>query len=162
MKVLDKLKTDNYAIIDSTVKVENQIEKEKPYILQYKLTNSPELVNGKIYISPFLKETLSENPLKQNQRTYPIDMIYPVRRLFSSTISVPDGYKIEYMPATKKIDNQLFSLNYSTFFNGKQLAVYFDYCFKNSIYQPADYSKIQSYFNEIVKMGDERIVLTRE
>jgi transglutaminase-like putative cysteine protease len=161
-KVLKKLKNDNYAIIDSTVKVENQIEKEKPYILKYKLTNRPEVVNDKLYISPFLKETLSENPLKQNQRTYPIDMTYPVRRLYSSTISVPDGYKIEYMPATKKIDNQLFSLNYSTFYNGKQLVVYFDYCFKCSIYQPADYSKIQSYFNEIVKMGDEKIVLSRE
>lgn len=156
-----RLETTEYLIIDTTIVVQNQINKEKPYILTYDQTSKPEFVNEKIYLSPFLNETISDNPLKQKERTYPIDMTYPKQRIFNSTILIPEGYKVDYIPSEQKINNQLFELTYLARSEDNQIIISFDYYFKKSVYSATDYSKIKFYFNEIVKRGNEKIVLAR-
>ncbi len=151
-----------FDIIDSTITVYNQSNKGKPYFLTYQQTSKPEIVNDKIYLSPFLNEPISNNPLKQNERTYPIDMTYPKRRLFSSSIEIPQGYQVEYLPADHKLNNKLFELTYSTRIVDNRIVVSYDYYFKNSIYDSKDFSKVKFYFNEIVKKGNEKIVLTKK
>lgn len=154
-----RLETKEFFILDTTIVVQNQLNKEKPYVLTYNQTSKPELVNEKIYLSPFLNEIISDNPLKQKERTYPIDMTYPKQRIFHSTIIIPKGYKVDYMPSEQKINNQLFELTYSTILEDNQISISFDYYFKKPVYSATDYSKIKFYFNEIVKKGNEKIVL---
>lgn len=156
-----RLETTDYFIIDTSITVHNQLNKEKPYILTFKQTSKPEIVNEKIYLSPFLNEIISDNPLKQKERTYPIDMTYPKKRVFNSTILIPIGYKVEYIPSDQKINNQLFEFTYSTNSDDNKIIISFDYYFKKSIYSPTDYSNIKFYFNEIVKKGNEKIVLSK-
>lgn len=156
-----KLESTDYIIIDTTIVVQNQLNKEEPYVLKYNQMSKPEIVNEKIYLSPFLNETVTDNPFKQKERTYPIDMLYPKRRIYNSTIVVPDGYKVEYIPSENKINNQLFELNYSTSIADNQISISFNYYFKMSVYSPDDYSKIKFYFDEIVKKGNEKIVLAK-
>ena len=159
--IKNKLEPLGYSLIDTSIHVQNQIIKEKPYTLEYKLTAPIEIVNEKIYVSPFLNETTSDNPLKQNQRTYPVDMIYPKKRIFTSTIKIPDGYKIDYLPRPGNINNKLFELLYSATTNGNIVNLTFAYSFHKSVYEPTDYSKIKYYFNEIVKKGTEKIVFSK-
>jgi len=160
--VKKRLETTDYFIIDSTIEVQNQLNKEKPYILTYKQTSKPEIVNEKIYLSPFLNETISDNPLKQKERTFPIDMTYPKQRIFNATILIPEGYKVDYIPSEQKINNQLFELTYSASSDDNQIIISFDYYFKKYVYSSNDYSKIKFYFNEIVKKGNEKIVLSKK
>ncbi len=155
------LSTNNYSLADSTIQVQNYLDRTKPFKLRYGFTTKPEVVNDKIYISPFLQETLTDNPLKQKERKYPIDMVYPKKRIFISTLSIPDGYVVEFKPEDFKINNDLFDLNYAISTNKDNLQVTFAYYFKKPIYQSDDYSKIKYYFNEIVKKGNEKIVLTK-
>jgi len=157
-----RLETTEYFIIDTTIVVQNQLNKEKPYILTYKQTSKPEIVNEKIYLSPFLDEIISDNPLKQKERTYPIDMTYPKKRIFNSTILIPEGMKVDFMPSVQKINNELFELAYSANVDENQITISFDYYFKKSVYSSNDYSKIKFYFNEIVKKGNEKIVFSKK
>lgn len=159
--IINKLESTEYSIIDTTIVVKNQLNKDLPYILTYSQTSKPEIVNTKIYLSPFLNETISDNPLKQKERTYPIDMIYPKQRVFNSTILIPEGYKIEYTPAEKKINNQLFELTYSVSLEDNYINILFDYYFKKSVYSETDYSNIKFFYNEIVNKGNEKLVLTK-
>lgn len=156
-----KLETKGYLIIDSTIMVQNQYIKDKPYILSYNQTSKPEIVNEKIYVSPFLNETFSDNPLKQKERTYPIDLIYPQKRIYNSSVLIPEGYKVDYLPSEQMIDNQLFELTYSINSDENQINITFVYYLKESVYPATEYSKIKSYFNEIVKKGIEKIVFTK-
>lgn len=159
--VRKSLSEGSYSVIDSTIRIQNHHERSKPYRLGYRITSKPEMINNKIYISPFLQETISDNPLKQKERKYPVDMVYPVKRIYSSTVSLPEGYQAEYIPEDLKIDSDLFDLNYSVKTLGDDLQITLDYCFKQSIYQPRDYSKLKQYFSEIVKKGNEKIVLVK-
>lgn len=157
-----KLDSKDFTIIDSTISVQNQHDKNKPYVLSYTTLSQTSIINDKIYLSPFLGESLSENPLKQPTRTYPIDMVYPTKRSFKTSINIPEGYQVYFIPEEFKISNQSFDFNYSVKNEQTQLVVSFDYYFKKSVYPDTDYSKIKYYFKEIVKKGNEKIVLSKK
>jgi hypothetical protein len=156
-----RLETTAYFIIDTSIAVHNQLNKEKPYVLTFKQTSKQEIINDKIYLSPFLNEIISDNPLKQKERTYPIDMTYPIKRVFNSTILIPKGYKVDFIPSEQKINNQLFELTYSANSDDNKIIISFDYYFKKPVYFATDYSNIKFFFNEIVKKGSEKIVLSK-
>lgn len=159
--IKERLETTDCFIIDTTIITQNQLNKEQPYILKYRQTSNPEIVNGKIYLSPFLNKTISDCPLKQKERTYPVDMTFPKKRTFNSTILIPEDYKVDYIPSEQKIDNQLFELTYSINSDNNKIFISFDYYFKKSVYSADDYSKIKFYFREITKKGNEKIVLSK-
>lgn len=160
--VKQKISTNNYNINDSSILIQNYLDKTKPYRLKYSFTTEPEVINDKIYISPFLQESITDNPLKHKERKYPIDMIYPKKRMYNSTLSIPEGYVVDFLPEDFQIKNDLFELNYTIKKYGDNLQVNFDYYFKNHIYQSDDYSKVKYYFNEIVKKSNEKILLTKQ
>ncbi len=129
-------------------------------IIRIKQSGRPEKINNKIYINPFLNQTISENPLKKKVRTYNIDMLYPTVLNYSASIIVPDGYTLDYVPEDLSYDNKDIQLHYQTEQNGQKLNVSFQYSFKKSVYSPEFYSKLKFYFNEIVKKGTDKIVLS--
>ncbi len=153
----------SYNPADSAISVDDNATKDKKYILHFQTVNDPEKINGKIYISPFLNEVISENPLKQQTRTYPIDLIYPVKRNYFVEIEIPKGYKVDYLPESLKINNDQFQLFYSvgTDETGKIL-LSFNFYFKKPVYEADQYTKIKYYFNEVVNKGSEKIVLVKE
>ncbi len=160
--VKNKLDTKYHLLIDSTISIQNQLNKEEPYILSYKLTGKPEIVGEKMYLSPFLNEPISDNPLKQKKRTYPIDMTYQKKRSFHSTILIPEDYQVDFLPSEKKTNNKFFELTYSAKNDGDKIIISFDYYFKKSVYSPKDYSIIKFYYKEIVNKGNEKIVLSKK
>ena len=110
---------------------------------------------------PFLNEIISKNPLIQEKRTYPIDFVYPQKRIYNTIIEIPEGYKAYYLPKPQKISNDLFELIYKSTQEDNQIKIIFYYYFKKPIYKETDYSSIKFYFNEIVKKGYEKVVLSK-
>lgn len=158
----EKITNAFYSVIDSTIQVQNQIDKAMPYRLKYSVASKPELINDKIYIAPFLQESITDNPLKQKERKYPIDMVYPRQRIFNSVVKNPEGYQVDFLPKELKINNSLFELNYQAKEYNDRVQITFDYYFKQSIYQPADYARIKYYYNEIIKKANEKIVFIKK
>jgi hypothetical protein len=158
-KVAARADQDVYKVNDSSIEVNNLSEIEKPYIMKFNSTYKTEKISDKIYLSPFLDEPITENPLKQYSRTYPIDMTYPVKRSFNSVITIPEGYKVEFVPENYKILNDLFELNYNVRNEGKTISISFNYTFRKSVYAATDYTNIKFYFKDIIRKGNEKIVL---
>lgn len=157
--VHEKLESSGFEIIDSTIIFKNQQEKELPFMLSYSQSGKSEVINNNIYLTPMLNTVIKDNPLKQKERTYPVDLIYPVSNTFTSTITIPQGYKVVSTPSPLRISNQLFDLNYQVQEGEDSISITFSYYFKKAVYNAADYSKIQHYFGEIVKKGNERLIL---
>jgi hypothetical protein len=161
-KIQKKLIENNYQVEDSNIVIKNQNIYPSPYFMSLKFNSTPESINDKIYVSPFLNEVIKDNPLKQNERSYPIDMVYPEYRSYVSTIKIPTGYKIDYLPANLKINNEQFELEYSTTDNDDVIVFWFSYFFKKSEYPADEYLKLKYYFNEIVNKGAEKLVLKKD
>jgi transglutaminase-like putative cysteine protease len=160
-KIAERENTNGYVIDESTISVLNQYDKEQPYVMNYNSAYKTEMINKKIYISPFCNEPITENPLKQSSRTYPIDMSYPVKRTYNSTITIPEGYKVDFVPENSKILNDNFELNYNVTQNGNQINIMFDYTFKKPIYDAKEYINLKYYFKDIIKKGNEKVVFVQ-
>ena len=158
-KILTRVNDNIFSVDESSIVVVNHEKKEMPYIMSFRSTYKTESVNNKIYLSPFLDEAITENPLKQYSRTYPIDLTYPLKRSYKSVIKIPEGYKVEFVPEKENLSNQLFELNYNVVYDDKTIDVTFNYTFKKSNYSPADYSNLKFFFSDIVKKGNDKLVL---
>lgn len=150
-----------YSLVDTSIVVKNQTSIKEPYTLIYSITDQPEKVNDKLYVSPFLHEVITENPLKQPSRDYPVDMVYPKKTSYFSEINIPDGFKIDFIPVNDKIKNDQFELEYSTNVSDKKIIVSLVYYFKIPVYEATEYNKLKFYFNEIINKGSEKIVFVK-
>ena len=159
---IEKLEDKGYSVIDSTVEFKNYHNLEKPILIKYQLEESNDIINNKLYLSPFFEDIISDNPLKQNKRTYPIDFVYSYKKTFSSKILIPDNYVVDYLPKERNIDNSLFLLNYTVSNDNESINISLSYQFKKAIYSGEEYARIKYYFNEIVKLGSEIVVLQKE
>jgi hypothetical protein len=160
-KIVEREGQSNFKLDEQSVNILNPGDREKKYNFSFTSNFKADKIANKIYIAPFLDEPLTENPLKQSSRTYPIDMTYPVKRTFTSAFNIPDGYKIDFIPEEAKILNDAFELNYIVKNVDKLITVTFNYTFFKAVYPAKEYMNIKYYFNEIIKKGNQKIVLVQ-
>ena len=158
-ELLNSLSKKNYQVEDSSLTVKNETDRRKPFIYDCNVGYKPEVINDKIYISPFLNESYTESPLKQKVRTYPVDLTYPVKRTYLSEITIPEGYKVEFLPEKSTFNDELFNLEYNIWQDESKVSVCLSYTFNQSVYQPEAYNRVKTMFDRIVKKGNEKIVL---
>jgi hypothetical protein len=138
----------------------NQIE--NPFEIDFDKKTVLERLEDKIIISPFGNFTLSENPLKQNARSYPVDMIYKKIYAFETSIDVPKGYKLLSKPESIKINDDMVRIIFSTTeVNNETIKVIGLYEFKKDEYQAVEYLYLKDYFNKIVDKFNEKLVLVK-
>lgn len=152
----------NYQVEDSNVVIKNYSDISNPYIIYAKFNYQPDKINNKIYVAPFLNEVIKNNPLKQNERFYPIDLIYPEYRSYTSTIKIPHGYKVNSLPTNQKIKNENFALDFITTVNDESVNISLSYVFTKSEYPSDEYLNLKFYFNEIINRGSEKVVFIKE
>jgi hypothetical protein len=158
-KILEKISEKDYNIIENSLSIKNPLKPEYPYIIKYSLKNNPEVINNKIYISPFLAEIIDDNPLKQETRKHHLDLVHSIKKNYESKIVVPDGYEIDFIPKNEKIDNVLFSLKYNTEQKGNKILVSLFYHFKKPVYAADEYNYVKYCFKKIIEKGNKKIVL---
>lgn len=156
------LESDSYELIDSTVSMQNQNKRAKPFGLSYSFCTQPLTMGGKMYIAPFFNEIGNENMFRENKRTFPIDLIYPDKMEYTSILTIPSGYKIGYLPKPLNSNNDLYELNYGVKQKGNKLTITLEYYFKKAIYPASDYFRLKSFFAQVVKKGNEKIVLSKK
>lgn len=146
-----------------TINVRNYKDVNQPFDLKVKIEAPLERIGNKIYIAPFFEEPVSENPLKQKTRSYPIDMTYAKTKFFTSQIQIPEGYEVEYIPKDLILEGTLVKIEYRvTSIDDENLMVAGYYKFNKAIYDAEDYLNLKYYFGQIVKKFNERIVLVAE
>lgn len=150
--------------IDNLI-VQNKLEKALPITetFDFQRNIAAEKIGGKIYFSPLLFLSKTINPFKQEKREYPIDMGYPVRENITANITLPEGYKIETMPANYAIalHDGLGSFKFLAIDNQISIQISASIDINSAIYDAADYEDLQIFFAEIIKKETEKVVLVR-
>lgn len=161
-KVLKHLSNENDEVIDSTITIKNMENAKNPYEIQYTATNKLSKSEKDIYIQPFLREVINENPFKLSNRTYPIDMMYPQCRDYISYIEIPKNYSVKYLPANKFVKNTFFELNYNSQTIDGELVISFSYKLHKQVYSADDYTLLKSFFKDIITIANDKIVIQRD
>jgi len=165
-KSLKDLKTDllgNNVLSTDILTANNLNQVENPFELTYNKKNAAETIDNKIIITPFCNTVITENPLKQSTRNYPVDFIYRKANKFQSIISIPKGYKLLKMPDEMIVNNKVVKIVYSASKDDDNtIKVIGWYEFKKEIFESSDYADLKDYFGRIVSKFNEKLILVKE
>ena len=161
-KINDLLLGADDEIDDESIKITNLDNIEEDLILEFTSKRDEEFTADKIFFSPFFDEIMDEYPLKQKTRKYPIDLVYPKKRSYKTIMTIPEGYKVDYvLKDYKNIDNDYFSLTYAVKETEGKISIELSYYFKKYIYPATAYGRIKYYYKEVVKLGAEKVVFVK-
>ncbi|MFD2542386.1 DUF3858 domain-containing protein [Lacinutrix gracilariae] len=149
----------------SNVDVKSKNEISKPILIsyEYNLQNGIEEIADKLYFSSLLFLAPEENVFKQETREYPIDFTYPVSEKNVINIKIPQGYQVESLPESVKIQ---FNVNDGGFtYLVKQtndlLQITTNLDINKTLIMPQEYVEFKKFFDLVVKKQTEQIVLKK-
>lgn len=162
---IEKLEKRHQGLEVGEYEVQNSKELDKPLVENYSFTatNSVEIIGDKMYVSPFLFFTETENPFKQETREYPVDFVFPHQDKFSITLTLPDGYAIETLPESKamSMDGNLGSFKYMITQKENQIQLSYVQDINQAIISSEHYAMLKNFYKEIVNKQTEKIVLKK-
>ncbi len=97
--------------------------KRTPLIVSYDLNieNYSKTIGNKSYINMNIDRTLSKSNLDLADRKYSKKIDYKFKKEFITTLTIPDGFKINYVPESLSYDDPNYSYNITYTTNGNQV-----------------------------------------
>lgn len=149
-------------LIDS-LKYTNQDKPDEPFFVNFKALSPIEQVDNKLIVEPFMGIAISENPFKQIVRQYPIDLIYPASKKYTSIINIPDGYTVLNLPKNLKLNNSIIEIVYqSEYLNDRTLKITAIYALKRAIYENDLYLSLKGLLSVVVEKFNEKLILEKK
>jgi hypothetical protein len=150
-------------ITDYTITNDQDITKPIVEEFSFKHSELVEKIGERMYFSPLLFYTLTENPFKLEKRDYPIDFIYPYEKKYSFTIEIPDGYSVESLPenAAFMMENNLIYCRYNNQLIGNKVQIAMIFGVNQSIILPDYYNDLKDLFRKSMEVQNQKIVLKR-
>ncbi len=151
----------NYLSYDS-INCLNLMETAQPLQLHFSRPFEVENIDDNLLIDPFCGMIVTENPLKQTERSYPIDFTYKFSRTFSININIPKGYRLLTTPDNLIVNNKHVRIVYTvTNQDPEKVTITAVYQFKKDVYPAADYLTLKGYYDQIVSKFNEKIILEK-
>jgi len=125
--------------------------------------NSVSEISGELYIIPLLFEQIKENPFKINERKYPVDYGYARDKTILVNYTIPEGYSIISLPTTASLKLPGNSASYtckSSVSEGK-ISILYKLAINNSLFPQAQYADLREFYNQVIALQAEPIVLKK-
>jgi hypothetical protein len=122
-----------------------------------------EELSNNLYVSPLSFLSTKNSPFKNDVRQFPVDFGFPQSTEYVFTITIPDDYKVTYIPEPIRIamPNKMGSYYYNVINQGSQLKVLMKFEIYIPIIQPEFYQGLKEFFNARVEKENEKIVLQK-
>lgn len=159
---LEKHLKDRNNIESKNMKISAPKKAGRPFSYAFEFSAGIEANAGKLFVQPFCQLTISSNPFKQATRTLPVDLVYYHEEIYSSTIDIPEGYEVEYLPSNLEENNDLMSVKYIVNNANGKIITQASYFLKKNIYAPEEYNELKEGFNRMIKAFSEMIVLVKK
>lgn len=127
------------------------------------LNGQTDLIGDMLTFSPLLVFRTEDNPLKLENREYPIEFSYPSRELIMCSIEIPEGYVLESMPDPVRVstEDMGIQLTFSVAQNGNTLQAYSDFKINRLLFLPAEYESVKNTFAYMLNKHSEKVVLKK-
>lgn len=149
----------------SEIAFKNLKESNKPVSLEYTfdVVDAAEIVGEKIYISPLLFLSMSENPFLDEDRKYPVDFNYARKDRYILNITIPEGYQVESLPESSAFTFGENIGNFSYRANEKQnvLQLSVEFSLTEPVIPATDYENLKKFFQLRIDKENEKVVLSK-
>jgi len=153
----------NIEILDVKLKNDDSNYAEVTEIFNFKLKNGVEKISDNVYIKPMFFMAQSTNPFKADERKLPIFFKYPSTESKTVYMQIPDNYKVESLPESKMFDLNEGQGSYKFIIlqSGNFIKVTSELKMNNIVYTPDDYQNLKRFYDGMVALNSEAIVLTK-
>jgi hypothetical protein len=153
------LEVDNFKVINN-----DKIYKPILRTVKFLSEDLVEEINNKIYIEPLLFLSRKSNLFKLSERKFPVDFTTKWQEKNTVTIQIPEGYKVETLPATAAIGlpENLGVFKYQVTQNGSKIQAFSILQFNSAIIVPQYYAALKDFYGQMVKKQSKKIVLVKE
>ena len=150
----------------SEVKVDKPTEWQEPAMkTEFKLesTGFATVSGNKIYLTPVLNLGQHENPFKNPERKFNIDMGAPHDESFNITFTIPEGYKVEEAPKSTKIalSENAMSFDYIVESTPQTIKISVRTKTRKPYFGADEYENLRQYFTTMSAKLEEQVVLTK-
>lgn len=120
-------------------------------------------LSDKIYLTPIMLSSFTENSLKLKERNYPVDIAYPIAKTYSCKFIIPEGYEVVEIPESIKIKIPDGTASYHFFVEQADNAINVLSKLKltKTIYSPDEYLPLKQLFEQVIQKQQEQIVLKK-
>ena len=156
---LKKLSGPSFNIKDQAIDSLQDIE--KPVALNYSFDYNNE--GDVLYFNPMLTEIINENPFKSEQRLYPVEMPYTIKKTYLLTMEIPKGYQIEELPKSEMVklnDNEGY-FEYLINKSDEEIQLRVKLVTGKANFNSEDYKTIRDFYAFMVKKESEMFVFKK-
>ena len=116
-----------------------------------------------IYINPIVFNYMSESPFNSPTRKYPVEFPYNIKTIITTTITIPEGYKITELPEkiTMITADKSIRCNYSIITDGNTITLQYNLDRRKSYYLQDKYPDLQNFYSALIGKCNEQIVLQK-
>lgn len=106
-----------------------------------------------LLLAPNIIDRISYNPFKAQERTYPVDMGFKSKTLYSVKLTIPDRYEIAEKPqnASLALPESTAKYRYVTQVNGNQLEILQSLAFNKPIFSVDEYFSLKELYSRIIQ-----------
>ncbi len=163
--LISELESQNNDIEIDRIRINNKTSIDKPIIelIKYSSKNQVDIIGNKIYISPLLFLTRSENPFKQEERLYPIDYGSAWKKSITVSIQIPEEYTVTSKPEnfSLTLPGNLGTYLLKTEVIGNTIKVVSQTKINSAIIGPNYYKTLKDLYKQAIDKQLEKIVLVQ-
>ncbi len=157
-----KKNNPNWEIND--FKIENKNQASEQFKMSFNFQDEAlQGANAKFYLSPLFAEGLTENPYKEKERIYPIDLSFPHENIIMTKITLPKNFKVLELPKNKNI--ALPNLDGKFVFVVEQIDnvinIKSQLIISKSRFVPSEYFSLRDFYSTVLQKQMEQIILTK-
>ena len=157
-----KYYSDEFDVIKN-IKIKNSDNTLKSFEYSLKVEKELNELDEFLIFKPYMSFPINENLLVEEERSYPVDFIYPSKKQFIINISIPELYEIVEMPESLFKDNELVYIRSSyNMLSEYKLQIVSSYEFKKGVYEPGLYHELVKNIDLIVKEFNQEIYLKKK
>lgn len=143
---------------------EAQINAPVSITYEAEVPGGAQAVGDFLYFNPILAPYFTDNPFKQQARSYPVDINYPIDLQSIYFINIPDGYAVEELPESVAVTlpNNGGKLEYRTSQTSQgQVQVIHRVTLSQIHFEPDEYPSIKNFFDIMLQKQGEQIVFKK-
>lgn len=145
-----------------SLEIENSDDIYQPLVEKMQVEFSSDAFSSSdiCYLNPFQTSDLAENPFKSKERNYPIDFGPPLERAFTLSLSFPENFTVDELPATEAFslpkNGGKFLLDVSQ--QSDKILLSNNYSINRTTYSATEYPALREFFNKAVQTHQSQIV----
>ncbi|MEN8248504.1 MAG: DUF3857 domain-containing protein [Bacteroidota bacterium] len=138
----------------------------EPFVSKYQIEiNDHVLTTGdKMYFDPTLGEVINENPFKIDNREYPVDYAYPIRKSYLFRYSIPENFEIADLPQSEAfaLPNKGGIFRYSVAKSGNDFQLTIVFQINQTLFTQMEYPVLKQFYHKVVEKCREQVILEKQ